>query len=676
MLSMLHSIVVTSDESTATMTESDSERGKSEPLRKWLDGEMKAQNNELQRSIFRKTTVAYAVAQLLRRAIKIAPMSPEKISLDNFTVRTKRQSVDSELISTSSMEDILGVDMISEDLSLAIIEPTYVNNMLELDEGTQGGTGRFLEVCISSSRESRSLALFDQIDEETICHLFGIFLYQLYSNLDFPKDSLWGDIDAEPAKKKVTNFAYSALHEIDIPTSIILLIQNLVESKCDDHPLDPHNICSSLTEASDDLHLLLHEPSRYLFKRKNNEYGGTQLQFRRDKLYGRDKELSLLTDAFNRVASGGNEAFFIGGFSGSGKTRLVESLMAIVEISGGYVVKLKLDPVKGRPLLELISAFNGLCLSIREKKSTQELEIIVNELTKSLDSDLSMLGRLLPDVYNLLPQGHLKQAREHGGNRMNFQSVCFILRQFMRVVSSKSHPVMLFVDDLQWSDRTALDVIQDILSDKSDARCFFVGSYRSNEVSPEHAIFDLMKELESNKVSAQKLVLDGLRIEDVNTLLSHALCTFPRITRSLSSVIHLKTQGNPFFCLEFTRSLVDRGLLRYSLRRGAFEWDTDKIGLENTTDNVLYLLTNKMNGLTNEVQTALKILSCFGIKVNGNIISYLKSTRQYSEINTGIEEARSIGFISATGEPSCYSFAHDKVREAAYSLVPDDEKHE
>jgi len=134
--------------------------------------------------------------------------------------------------------------------------------------------------------------------------------------------------------------------------------------------------------------------------------------------------------------------------------------------------------------------------------------------------------------------------------------------------------------------------------------------------------------------------------------------------------------SDPFFCLEFLRSLVDRGLLRHSLRQGSWEWDAEKIGLENTTDNVLYLLSSKMNGLTNEVQTVLKVLSCFGIKVNGNIITYLNSTSQYCDIIVGIEEARSSGFISLTGEPSCYSFAHDKVREAAYSLVPSDEKHE
>ena len=569
------------------------ELGEAVPLQTWLLGEIQkqvpVQQNGLQLSIIRKTTVAYAVAKLLRRAITSTPLSAAKISIDNFVVRTKKQHDNSELLPTSSMIDILGVDMISERLSLTIIEPSHVNNML--DEGEEGGTGRAIEVCISPSQllESSSSA-FVQIDEKTICHLFGVMLYQLYSNLDpTSKESLLGadpiqnnseqlgdDYDGakEPARKKAATTSYSALHDVNTPPSIIMLVQNLVESKCD-HPLNPQNMYTSMKEACDDLHLLLHEPSRFMFTRKQLECGGSvQLKFRQNRLYGREKEMSLLSDAFNRVSAGGNEAFFIGGFSGSGKTRLVETVMALVEISGGYVIKLKFDQVKGRPLLELISAFNELCSLIRKKKSPQELQIIVDQLTESVGSDLSMLGRLLPNVYSLLPRGQLKQSREQGGNRMNFQSVCFILRQFMRVVSSKSHPVMLFLDDLQvsvvfplvkfdiiiaysrslvliirlctlkWSDSTVLDVIHDILSEETDARCFFVGSYRSNEVSSEHAIFGLMKDLEMSKVSTHKLILDGIKIEDVNTLISDALCAFPRTTRRLSTIIHEKTQGS------------------------------------------------------------------------------------------------------------------------------------
>ena len=445
------------------------------PLRTWLHDEMQRQGQEqqenklqLQLSIVRKTTVAYAVTQLLRRAFTSAPLSAAKITIDNFVVRTKEQHVDSdsELFSEG---DISGVDMLSEGLSLSIIEPSHVKNNV-LDEGEDGGNRSSLAVCISPQlpeTESSSPA-FEQIDESSICHMLGVMLYHLYSNLDpIPNESvlatdsiqkngaqqLCDDYgrEKEPARKKATRTAYSALHDSKTPPSIIMLVQSLVESKCD-RPLKPQNICSSVKEACDDLHLLLYEPTRFLFTRKQFECGGSaQLQFRQNRLYGRQKEVSLLSDAFSRVSADGNEAFFIGGFSGSGKTRLVETVIRLVEISGGYVIKLKFDHVKGRPLLELISAFNGLCSLIRKNKSPQELQIIVSQLTESVGSDLTMLGRLLPNVYSLIPKGQLKQARGQGGSRMNFKSVRFILRQFMRVVSSKSYPVMIFLDDLQVS---------------------------------------------------------------------------------------------------------------------------------------------------------------------------------------------------------------------------------
>jgi len=458
------------------------------PLRTWLKGEIKHRGDDSKKStcqlsppqlsILRKTTVAYAVAELLRRSITSAPLSAEKISLDNFAVRKKKPHHESSLFSSSApMCDILGVDMISEGMSLTIIEPSYMNNLF--DEGEDGGAaaGRYLEVCISHSSplpvNNYSLALEQQIQERTVCHLFGIFLYQLYSNLDpFPMKNLMGMrptehgdelMDAkQPANKKATSdmsfsslsskkLTYSILRDLGVPSNIIILVQNLVESKCD-NPSNPRTTYSFMKEASEDLHLLLHEPGRFLFTQSKFEHGKAQLQLRKNKLYGREKEVSAISESFNRVSTGDSEAIFIGGFSGSGKTRLVESVMPLVDIAGGCVLTHKFDPIsKGRSLLELVSAFNRLCSLVRSNHSREELRIIVDRLTESFGSDLAMLGKLLPNVYTLLPQlgQYNNQINNQGGNQMNFQSVCFILRQFMNAVTSKSHPVMLFLDDLQ-----------------------------------------------------------------------------------------------------------------------------------------------------------------------------------------------------------------------------------
>lgn len=445
--------------------------GDSRPLREWLEVEMIShhhtaenhQSNHVTQPLMvliRKTTVAYAVAALLQEAISIAPLTTEKVSLDNFTVRSKKQEVKDNnqtesfcaQVSHAAADDIiLGVDMVSEKLSLAIIQPS-----------SDGGG---LEVRIKSPPlpgSSNSSSAFEQMKESTICQLFGVLLYQLYSNLDpFLEKNLEGvvsdqdgvilDARGEKAERLVVQLTYSTLRELGAPPIVCMLVQHLGECKeCDGLSCDP-NTYSSLKEAKDDLHLLLLEPDR--FSSNSHAFNGEKPHLvKRDRLYGREREVSAITDAFSRVCAGESVALFIGGFSGSGKTRLVQSVVASVGMSGGYVLEHKFDQAsKDRALLQLISAFNKLCVLIGNTSSRENLQIVVNKLTETFGSDLTMLGRLLPAVHGLVPQSMLSKQGNYSGDgaQMNLQSVCFILQQFMRVVSSTSHPVMIFLDDLQ-----------------------------------------------------------------------------------------------------------------------------------------------------------------------------------------------------------------------------------
>ena len=435
------------------------------PLREWLEAELishqhvpeqhQSHHDKRLMLLIRKTTVAYAVASLLQEAMSIAPLSADKISLDNFIVRTKKQDTKDMQRGSSDATvsaDILGVDMISEKLWLKIIKH---------DAGEDAGedAGRNLEVSMMSSQlrpGSISPLAFEQMKESTICHLFGILLYQFYSNLDpFLEKNLKGAANGEKeAERGGVQLTYSTLRELGAPPNVCMLVQHLGECTCDQLPCH-HNAYSSLKEARDDLHLLLLEPNRFSFSSDAFASGEPQLLLQKGKLYGREREISVITDAFSRVCAGESVAFFIGGFSGSGKTRLVESVMTSIDMSGGYVLSHKFDQLsKGRPLLELISAFNSLCVLIGSKCSEQDLQIIVDQLTETFGSDLTMLGRLLPGVHGLMPQSKsfVKRRRlEDDDAQMNLQSVCFILQQFMRVVSSASHPVMIFLDDLQVS---------------------------------------------------------------------------------------------------------------------------------------------------------------------------------------------------------------------------------
>ena len=233
--------------------------------------------------------------------------------------------------------------------------------------------------------------------------------------------------------------------------------------------------------------------------------------------------------------------------------------------------------------------------------------------------------------------------------------------------------LQLFLDDMQWADSTALDVIHTILSDTMGSCMFFVGTYRNNEVQIDHDIFDLMERLEISNVRTTKVSLTGLGERDLNTMISDALCLYPRICKSLSDLVFQKTKGNPFFVLEFMQSLKSRGLLQYNALQKRWVWNEDIIRAEDITDNVLHLLSTKMNGLSDEVQTVLKVMACFGSSTNESAIGYLSKTSQYAGIRNGLEGALRDGFIVKNGEGSL-QFAHDKVREAAYNIIPESDK--
>ncbi len=650
----------------------------------------------------------------------------EHYNIDNFMVRDYRAanasasltqggqrtscgSSSSKLTSSWKWEDIQGVDMISTGTSVTIFEPYFFSfNLSGNDDNEQEDSmnvGRYLEVEFtggdysffhtdndSSSAAASALGKQAIIRSEEVdtrcCYSLGVLLQELFHHLS-PSIREQGEscatgviessqppqetFDEEPACKKSAYKAeetFLPLLEMGYPSSICLLVQSLLRCKGEENMQQ----YDSLDAVVKDLHLLLLDPSRFLFDNSPPlESGSVRILFREHKLYGRENEVSAITDAFCRVSSGRREALFIGGFSGSGKTRLVNGLTARVDVAGGYVISHTFDQMsKDRPLLAVVSVFNQLCLLISEK-NYQRSQVMFREILQAFDSDISVLARLLPNIYAMCPE--LKLSHEEDRNdQLTLRSMCFTLQRFLRVVSSKAHPVVLFLDDLQWCDNSSLTVVESLLCDSIESSClFFVGSYRSDEVAEDHGIFRLIDSLRISSVPTSTLLLEGLNRADLNTMISDALCVFPRMCESLSNIVHTKTKGNPLFVLEFLRSLVDGKLINYSLRKRRWVWDEDLIKGVEITDNVLFLLTSQMRGLPNNIQTALKVAACFGLTIEESVMSILSNSPDYTNILKDLDQLVEEGFMTKIGS-SEFKFVHDKVQEAAYSLVPDIEK--
>ncbi|KAL3817371.1 hypothetical protein ACHAXA_005006 [Cyclostephanos tholiformis] len=577
--------------------------------------------------------------------------------------------------------------------------------------------GRYFEVEFPTLPETDANAVFVSQNEETArCHSLGVILYELFLNCTpispgaKPDDdgglgsgSRNFDASIEQARKKIQLVDLRAvcapeIHSIahvrreeastallregcsnlsggGLSASLCLVIQNLLDCGEDDRP---DNAYDSIDAVINDLHLLLLDPSRFLFNHEPvyDDNGRITLSFREHQLYGREHEVSLITETFCRVSSGKSESLFIGGFSGSGKSRLVNGLTARVDSVGGYALTHKFDQMfQEKSMLDMVALFNDLCLLIKENSSQQDLLVLVNHLATVFSSDWSTLAQLLPNIKALVP--HLERfadGKEDLDNQMNVRSICFTLQRFNRVVSSATHPVMLFLDDLQWCHKSVFTLVESLLCDAIGPPClFFVGTYRSNEVADDHEIFCLEQRLKSSGVPTTMLSLEGLNPSDLNTMVSDALRIFPRITEPLSDIIYQKTKGNPFFVLTFMRSLADRKLLEYSFSTRRWIWDEDDVSSMDITGNVLYILSSKMSGLSSNIQSALKVAACFGIKIKQSVVENLSADPEHLDIRDKFDLVVKEGFMVKGGTLE-FKFVHDKVREAAYDLIPEKDK--
>jgi hypothetical protein len=334
--------------------------------------------------LLRKTAVAYGIGELLRQVRALLILLDKQFNMDNFVVRTNADG----LSSRPSWKDIKGIDMLLPKLFVNIVEPSYLWGSFQEGNGNdQEEMGRYLEVEFPNLPDADGAAIFiSQSKEDRRCHLFGVLLYELYThrppmsaedahiNEGGTESTLNnGAAPRKPACRKnrlddlraviVTGIctthaldgaqsekSCSPLHrggcdvslEEGLPSSIKIVIQNLLECVEDNRP---ENAYDSLDKVIKDLHLLLLDPSQFLFDKDPifDDRGNLMLSFREYKLYGRKNEVSLIMEAFCRVSSGKSKSFFIGGFSGSGKSRLVNGLTARVDLVGGYVLSHKLD---------------------------------------------------------------------------------------------------------------------------------------------------------------------------------------------------------------------------------------------------------------------------------------------------------------------------------------------
>ncbi|MDP8962975.1 MAG: trifunctional serine/threonine-protein kinase/ATP-binding protein/sensor histidine kinase [Cyanobacteriota bacterium] len=456
------------------------------------------------------------------------------------------------------------------------------------------------------------------------------------------------------------------------------------------------------------------------------------------KLYGREAEVATLLAAFERVATGSGltspptpllrregsqtpsfppregslgglgrvELILIAGYCGIGKSALVAEVHKPITEKRGYFISGKFDQFQRNiPYSTVVSAFKQLV-----RQLLTECEVQLNQWREKLVTAFGPNGQVIIDV---IPEVELIVGKQPAvpdlGSTESQNRFNLVFQNFIRAICSKEHPLVIFLDDLQWADSATLKLIELMMTDTDTQYLFLIGAYRDNEVNPTHPLMMTLEGLRNVGATVNFITLAPLALEPISQLIADTLHSDIASVKPLASLIVRKTGGNPFFVNEFLKALYAENLLTFNfpqslltsptarssggvqeeslnpppclggVRGGFWQWNLAQIEAKGITDNVVELMIGKVKKLPESTQQVLRSCACVGASFDLNTLSII-SEKSRTEISLELTPAVQSGLILPTSEFNeklliqNYKFLHDRVQQAAYALIDEEQK--
>ncbi|HLP89937.1 MAG TPA: AAA family ATPase [Nostocaceae cyanobacterium] len=427
------------------------------------------------------------------------------------------------------------------------------------------------------------------------------------------------------------------------------------------------------------------------------------------KLYGREQEITQILNAFDRVSQGSTEMLLISGYSGVGKSALVNEIHKPVTCQRGYFINGKFDQFKRNiPYAAITDAFEYLIRQLLSEPGII-LQTWKKKILEALGNNGQIIIDVIPDLEKIIgKQPPIEQLPPtETQNRFNL-----FFKKFIGVFTQKEHPLVIFLDDLQWADLPSFNLIELLMTDSDSQYLLMIGAYRANEVSSTHPLTLTLERINQEAAKFDTINLQPLALNHVNQLISDTLNCSTQQSEPLAELLIHKTGGNPFFLTQFLKYLYQENLLVFKVPQfntnsqiRCWHWDIEKIKKLGITDNVVDFMVNKIEKLDEKTQNVLKLAACIGHQFDLKILSIINQKSKTStarELQPALQEGLIVPlsndynipliwnqeeiaptnseiserFIPKLPESILYKFLHDRVQQAAYVLISEDKKKE
>ncbi|WP_138503573.1 AAA family ATPase [Nostoc sp. PA-18-2419] len=425
-----------------------------------------------------------------------------------------------------------------------------------------------------------------------------------------------------------------------------------------------------------------------------------------EKLYGRQAEVETLLSAFERVSQGSTEIILLAGCSGIGKTSVVNEVQKPIVRQRGYFIKGKFNQFcRHIPFAVFVQVFRDLMTQLLGESYTQ-LEQWKPKLLKALGENAQLIIEVIPELESLIgkqpPAPELSASAAE--NRFNL-----LFLKLTQVFAAPEHPLVIFIDDLQWVDSASLKLIQLLTSEADIGHLLLIGAYRENEVKNTHPLLLTLDEIQKLGAIVNTIILNPLDEISLNHLVADTLNCSLELATPLTDFILSKTKGNPFFCTQFLKALHQNQLIIFNPRyngkdprnankesQGWWECDIAQVQALSFTDDVVEFMAIQLQKLPKQTQEVLKLAACIGNQFDLMTLAIVYKKSQLETV-ADLWQAVEDGLIipinevykfyhnsslvtshlqraNNRGQMTTYKFFHDRVQQAAYSLIPDLEK--